>query len=439
MEINQKTSRLLKLFLDEGLSFTEAQTRLSGLTLEIAVGPDAISPTAHAAILTAVSVGLRSFPGGVQITGATEQPLNSCLPLPGKSLAEAASYLGATPLDFPPARRLAVGSIQADAAFWTVSPWWDGWSAAARPGQTISGTSDNPLVGIAAGALAIGAAFESARGRNDPWCEANLWPTEQGQVPPSFSEVYLPGALWLIGLGNLGQAYLWALTSLPYANPKGVSLVLQDRDTVSSENWSTSVLVREDNVGELKTKVGERWAQASNFDVRRIDKYLLENDRRSMGDPLIALSGVDSIHARKSMAKMGFDCIVDAGLGHNLLDVNHYRITVFDKAHPIDVHFKGEEDKKRDQDILAQGYQGLEAKVGRCGMAEIAGASVAVPYVSALTATIAIARLIAITSNCPCPYAEKGRIFSDSRISPLTTIPARGMSHAGRPNIAQST
>ena len=36
----------------------------------------------------------------------------------------------------------------------------------------------------------------------------------------------------------------------------------------------------------------------------------------------------------------------------------------------------------------------LEAEIGSCGMAQIAGASVAVPYVSALAAAIAIARLI---------------------------------------------
>lgn len=379
---------------------------------------------------------MRSFPGGVQVTGATEQTLNSYLPLPAETLGEAASYLGASPLASPSTRRLAIGSVTTPDGVWTVSPWWDGWRVgAAGPGQAVSGTSDNPLAGIAAGALAVGAAFESVRGRNDSWCEADLWPTEQGQTPPTFAEVYLPGALWLIGLGNLGQAFLWALASLPYSNPEEVSLVLQDRDKVGSENWSTSVLAREENFGVLKTKVGEHWARARNFDVRRIDKYLLVSDRIDTDDPRIALSGVDSIQVRKSMAKMGFDCIVDAGLGHNHSNVNHYRITVFDKARPIDVHFEGVVDMKPDEGILAQGYQALEAEVGRCGMAEIAGASVAVPYVSALTATIAITRLIAIASNCPCPRGEKGSIYSPSRISPLDTIHARGMSHAGRPRV----
>ncbi len=31
---------------------------------------------------------------------------------------------------------------------------------------------------------------------------------------------YLPSKLWLIGLGHLGQAYLWGLSILPYARPE---------------------------------------------------------------------------------------------------------------------------------------------------------------------------------------------------------------------------
>jgi hypothetical protein len=37
-----------------------------------------------------------------------------------------------------------------------------------------------------------------------------------------------PNALWLIGLGNLGQAYLWILGALPYPVADALTLVLQD-------------------------------------------------------------------------------------------------------------------------------------------------------------------------------------------------------------------
>jgi hypothetical protein len=45
--------------------------------------------------------------------------------------------------------------------------------------------------------------------------------------------------LWLIGLGHLGQAYLWALGLLPYASSDAVSLILQDTDIITPSTESS--------------------------------------------------------------------------------------------------------------------------------------------------------------------------------------------------------
>ena len=71
-----------------------------------------------------------------------------------------------------------------------------------------------------------------------------------------------------------------------------MSLVLQDFDRVTQENWATSVLVRDEVYGSLKNKVAERWAEARGFDVRRIDRALMPWERLTDSDPRIALSGV---------------------------------------------------------------------------------------------------------------------------------------------------
>ena len=55
---------------------------------------------------------------------------------------------------------------------------------------------------------------------------------------------YLPSKLWLIGLGHLGQAYLWNLGLLPYPDPTQLELMLQDFDRTSTSTWSTSILPR---------------------------------------------------------------------------------------------------------------------------------------------------------------------------------------------------
>ncbi len=78
---------------------------------------------------------------------------------------------------------------------------------------------------------------------------------------------YLPSQLWIIGLGNLGQAFAWVLGSLPYpANPKPL-LVLQDFDRVMESNVSTSLLTAPHAVGRKKARVVADWAEARGFDT----------------------------------------------------------------------------------------------------------------------------------------------------------------------------
>ena len=439
MALDRQIARISKILVDsEKISFDEAQDRLRALTLEIAVGPEATSPAAHAAILTAVSVASRTFVGGVRVTGAVDGCLNSALPLHGESLAEAADLVGASEFDRAASRKILVGTNEMHKTAWFVSPWWNGWRAGtSRSGEARWDGGDNPLPGIAAGALAVGVAFE-AEGKPclDSEGEVDLWPIRAGQKAPRFEDVFLPGALWLVGLGNLGQAFLWALSALPFADPGTVSLVLQDRDVITEQNWATSVLVKDGAYGSLKTKVAELWAAAKGFDARRIDRRLTARDRLEDDDPRLALSGVDSVEARRLMAKVGFDCIVDAGLGRSASDFDRYRVTVFDPTRPIDEHFAGQEDVPAGQDPpKGDAYRTLEAEIGPCGTAEIGGASVAVPYVSALAAAIAVARVIAVTSGCECPTNEVGRLslIADRKIAQLAAAEGRGIGHVGKP------
>lgn len=442
MALDRQIARLVRILVDtKKMSFDEAQARLRALTLEIVVGPDAVSVAAHAAVLTAVSVGRRTFVGGVRVTGALDQRLNSSLPLSATSLGEAVTVIGAAEFQMAPSRRIVVGAGAISTDVWSAAVWCDGWRAGLAETTTAEwGIGDNPLAGIAAGALGVARAFDCERGICPGLkTEVDLWPTTsaRGQAP-FFGDVFLPGALWLIGLGNLGQAFLWALSALPYDDPSSVSVVLQDCDRVTEENWATSVLVRDEVYGWLKTKVGEAWATARGFDVRRLDRRLLAGDRLDDDDPRIALSGVDKIAARRLMATVGFDCIVDSGLGRSAINFDRYRVTVFDHNRSIDEHFADQQDATAQEGVPEEeAYQRLEAEIGRCGTAEIAGASVAAPYVSAVAAAVAVSRLIAVASDCECPSNEVGTIskLNSRRLGPAVRIQARGVQHAGRPRI----
>src|SRR3546814_579691 len=76
---------------------------------------------------------------------------------------------------------------------------------------------------------------------------------------------YLPSRLWLIGLGHLGQAYLWGLGLLPYRNPAEVTLILQDIDVVTDSTESTSILSDSTIVGKKKTRAMAAWAERHGF------------------------------------------------------------------------------------------------------------------------------------------------------------------------------
>ena len=88
------------------------------------------------------------------------------------------------------------------------------------------------------------------------------------------------------------------------------------------------------------------------------------------------------------------------------------------------------------QDCSAgEAYRGLEAEIGPSGIADIGGADVAVPYVSALASSGAISRIIAVTWSCECPTNELGRLslVADHKLVQLTAVEGRGIGHAGKP------
>jgi hypothetical protein len=86
---------------------------------------------------------------------------------------------------------------------------------------------------------------------------------ENEDVAPALS--LLPSQVWLIGLGHLGQAYLWALGLLPFARPEDVSLVLQDTDIITPSTESTSILTDATVIKTKKTRAMAAWSDRRGF------------------------------------------------------------------------------------------------------------------------------------------------------------------------------
>jgi hypothetical protein len=414
IEIDSETSRIRAALVNSGRhTFSEAEEKLAASRLSITLEDKAAcTPAGQAAFLTATVTGARCF-GAVTVHGCLDQPLLFPLPITAKSLLEAAVIFGAQGTNtLAPNRRVLIGSGVELRDRWSVQAFWNGWMAGVTPGRkpVPVGRSDCALAGVGAGALAVGQAFLAEQGdlragRTEQ--SLSLWAPElgdQGQTGPCSHQVYLPTELWLVGLGNLGQAYLWSLTLLPYGRPEDLVLFFQDDQRIGKENWGTSVLVRRGRYGVLKTRIAEEWATARGFQIRRIDRRLDMRLFRSDSEPGIALAGLDSMPARRLLGGRGFEYVVDAGLGATVTDYQKFRINVFDSAENPADHFQGTDDQGAQlaQELMQlPAYQELARGRGDggCGAAILAESSVAVPFVSALAGALAVTQAIRIASG----------------------------------------
>jgi hypothetical protein len=125
----------------------------------------------------------------------------------------------------------------------------------------------------------------------------------------------LPSRLWLIGLGHLGQAYLWALGLLPYRDPGELSLVLQDVDVVTPSTESTSILTEAKLVDQKKTRTMAAWAERCGFRTAIHERIFEASFRRQETEPSVALCGLDNALGRRALDEVGFDFVAEAGLG----------------------------------------------------------------------------------------------------------------------------
>jgi hypothetical protein len=413
IEIDSETSRIRAALVNSGKhTFAEAEEILASSKLRIVIAKEAATTIAgQAALLTAVATGARCF-GEVTVSGFLDCPLRLPLPLDVGSLARVVAFFGGreveVPLRYP---TVLIGPGNGPGAGWSVQAWWNGWVAGVAPGKTpvAIGRNDCVLAGVAAGALAVGQAFLREQGDLRAGRDVqgiSLWAPdagETGSMHPGPCIFSLPTDLWLVGLGNLGQAYLWSLMLLPYPKPEDVTLLFQDDQRIEKENWGTSILVKRGNYGILKTRAAEDWALARGFRARRIDRRLDNRLYRTHQEPGIALAGLDSMEARRLLSNRGFDYVIDGGIGAKFSEYRKFRINVFDSASNPAEHFKGVDDQTTliSQELLKlPAYQNLALSRGDggCGAAMLAERSVAVPFVSAFVGGLAITQAIRVAS-----------------------------------------
>ena len=403
--------RSVKLALDSGevASVAEAQTLFEQYRLCISVGPDvARSPTKQAALLTMVNTARRCFLGGVTVAGQLDVelliPWRHC-----RSVAEAVCDLQGTWVETLPRGNplIVVGDgVEYESAF-AVRASFDGWRGGVLPlteNSRLNERHEFAPAGVLAGALAVSEAFQFVRGSNvqagrravglSLWQpEVKDWRSDNASEPEL---TLLPARLWLIGLGHLGQAYLWTLGLLPYSDPTAVQLVLQDFDTLVPANDSTSPLTKAGLVGQKKTRALAAWCEQRGFTTRLNERRFAANFRVAADEPLVALCGVDNEAARAVLEDIGFAQIIEAGLGRGTEEYLSYQMHCFPSSRSARQRWGSATTAQADS-ILEQrpAYQTLAAEgLDKCGLTLLANRAVGASFVGTFTATLVIAELL---------------------------------------------
>ena len=326
-------------------SYEEALNKLSNMTLRICCGEKIKTSLAfQAALVTAVSTGKRAFLGGVDVVlPNTEIP---CL-LPigrGVNLDELIAAYGACTVNNTTNQYSFTLSIDlpSDISNNSLEIICNSWQAGVTHSEFNTQLEENnflPLGGIAAGSIGVGLAFLLASGIDKRCADLpvgiSLWRPDLNWLDDNAvgEEIFaLPKQAWILGLGHLGQAYIWNLSMLPFEDSSKVKIVLQDFDEIVEANFSAGVLAEKENIGKKKTRVCSQWLENFGFETAIIEKKFDQYTKVEAEEPYVALCGFDNALARTYLEDAGFDLIIEAGLGSGLSSFDEIIVHTFPNA-----------------------------------------------------------------------------------------------------------
>lgn len=413
-QIGNELNRSVKLAMDSGEAATpeEARRIFQNYRLRILTGPDvASSPTRQAALLTAVNTGRRCFLGGVEVIGCPDAelliPWRGCRTIADALIDLQSSLIHTQSENIP---QIIIGAPQTN---WgendfTVRTTFDGWCGGVVPiddGRGLNERNEFTPAGVLAGALAVSEAFQYVRRCNvqagrraiglSLWQPDTMSPwLDNHEIGPQLE--LLPSKLWLIGLGHLGQAYLWTLGFLPYKSPSNVELVLQDYDVLVAANDSTSLLTDQRIIGQRKTRAMATWCEKRGFKTRINERRFANNFQIDEEEPQVALCGVDNEAARANLEDVNFAQIIEAGLGRGTEEYLAFQMHCFPASRLARNLWNRGQSPQMQPSLLGQPAYKLMASNGvdKCGLTTLANRAVGASFVGAFTSTLVVAELL---------------------------------------------
>lgn len=426
-----------KYFMDNGraASHEEALGLLRRFGLYIEVGPEIAESRDHQiALLTLVNCARRTLLGGVHVIGVPKVQsrvrLTEAVDLPGAVEELGGRIVARRENSWPCAVIGTVASGDHPVPSWQIT--WSAWRGGVIPLATAFRLDECRSVGIAPALAAASCAAEAFQfhAANHPLAGRrasglSLWrPGSDWLVAdPGESQIqYLPVALWLIGLGNLGQAYLWLLSCLDYQHAPDLLLMLQDDDRLAVSNDSTSLLSSLAVVGTHKTRAMAAWLERRGFCTFLEERKFGEWSRRAPHEPAVALCGVDNAPARCELEKAGFGLVIETGLGAGVHAFRNFSMHVFPSS-LCAATIWGSSTSTTDAigppqpAYDAQKHPGLD----ECGLHQLASRTIGVPFVGLTAAAVAISELLRRLHGGPALELLSGSIAALEDVEVVTT------------------
>jgi hypothetical protein len=392
-------NRLAKLDLDLGHAECPeaAMAGLRAYSAHIACGPEIVGSRVHQiALLTFVNIASRFALGGVTVSGIEGAPLLA--PLPGSSLMSAVEALGGgagDPAGDTPVALVGEMTLVPERGCQITFEGWRG--GVVQPGAArLRERNATVPAAVIAGAFAAAEVFAMLRGETGAGHRTQGlsiwrpdgdedWLSAASDGPPLAA---MPNHLWILGLGHLGQAFLWTLAMSPYVERKAVRLVLQDTDVITGSTSSTSILTAPSVKGK-KTRTVAAFLEEVGFTTAVIERPFDGEFRRRPDDPSVLVCGVDNALARSQLEIPGFDVIIEAGIGRTATDFRAMRLHSFPSQCTAAELWKAGAIAPESALQEVQGYRRLrEDGVDNCGLARLAGTAVGAPFVGTIAGAL---------------------------------------------------
>lgn len=409
--LKETLNRSAKIDVDSGTApdFETAVRRLHGHRIQVRVGPEVATSAAHqAALLTVVNVARRFALGGVLVEGALAGEAVTG-PLPGVALEQAVrsfgGNIGALEEDIP---TIVIGTVEGVTGR-GMQVTFEGWRGGVvrLGGHRLSEVTSNAMAAVLGAALAAGEAFAMLRGEVEAGRRSfglSLWRPDRIADWHSASSdgpelQFLPDHLWVLGLGHLGQAFLWTLIMCPFPDPAKVRITLQDMDVVTGSTESTSILTQIEMVGRRKTRSVADVLERRGFTTTLIERPF--DDRFAhdpANDPAVLVCAVDNALARSRLEAPGFPFIVEAGIGHRAGDYRALRIHTFPSSGKAAAELWGARKREESLNLDRPAYRRLtEAGGDVCGIALLAETAVGAPFVGTVAGALMLAQIARLT------------------------------------------